>query len=566
MTIDTTYSLLKSTHELIKQWLAEPQFQIIPRAIRQVLENRVQIHGQDSPLPLLPTPFMEVEAITAFKALEAAYALALADIKYGASSHVAEIDVNHAAGFLFLAFLSSIDGLTKQDPNHYGRLFDTDLLQSQSNVYRLSVTNMFKTKNGYYHFHGGLNASKSLEVLKLPSHCPELNDYDMSCRSIEEKTKEFTNEQIDEFVTHAKQAGSPVYSRQEYLATEHGKIESRQPWMKLNTVESKSAPFSLNQLPSKHTLSGIKVLDLTRVIAGPLIGRTIAEYGADVLRVHNINLPDVPYYQVDLNYGKRACHIDLKSEQGKQQFTALLMDVDVIIDGYRPGVLERLGFGVKDVAKLLSKRDRGFVYLSENCHGWTGPLCDRSGWQQIADASTGMSKEQGRFWLKDDEPIAPPFPMADFGTGEMGAIAILHGLYLRSTVGGSYHAKVSLCAFNNMVMNSGKYSNSIQDALRNRFLPLFNKIGITHSSNFNKVGTVALEVMRKHSPQLWTDSFMTSSTSKCFGPSPSVQSRIKTQKGVVKCVGKTQTFCRTTRYNGFDEPGWEHFEQDTFSE
>jgi hypothetical protein len=177
-----------------------------------------------------------------------------------------------------------------------------------------------------------------------------------------------------------------------------------------------------------------------------------------------------------------------------------------------------------------------------------------------------MSDAQGKFWLKDDEPIAPPFPMADFGTGEMGAISILHALYLRSTVGGSYQVRVSLCAFNNLVMKSGKYTHPIQESLRSRFLADFDSANINHSSNFNKVGKAALDTMRKYTPQLWNNDFMTKSASSCFGPLPGQGAEIITQKGVVQCKGKTQDFCRSTRFNGSDEPDWDRFETDGFAD
>jgi hypothetical protein len=364
MTIQQQYSLIESTHKLLQQWTEGASFKEIHPAARQAL-SRVKLVGQDSDVPLIPTPFKEAEAIASLKALEGAYALALADIKYGPLNTEAIIDVNHATGFLFLAFLSSIDGLTKQDPAHYKRLFDSDLHQSQSNSYRVCITNMLKTLDGYFHFHGGLDASNSLSAIGMPTHRPEAKDYDANCRYLEEHTQSMMNKDLEQIIVKARQAGTPVCTRQEYLSSEQGMIESQQPLLDVQLIDEGPPVFPLTSLRGEHTLSGIKVLDLTRVIAGPLIGRTIAEYGAQVLRVHNVELPDVPYYQVDLNYGKKACHIDLKSETGREQLTRLIMDVDVIIDGYRPGALEKLGFGVADIAKLLSKRNRGFVYLSE---------------------------------------------------------------------------------------------------------------------------------------------------------------------------------------------------------
>jgi crotonobetainyl-CoA:carnitine CoA-transferase CaiB-like acyl-CoA transferase len=132
-------------------------------------------------------------------------------------------------------------------------------------------------------------------------------------------------------------------------------------------------------------LEGIKVLELCRIIAGPTIGRILAEYGADVLKVTGPGLSDVPFFQVDGNMGKHAAEIDLKSPKGRQTFENLLKDADMILDGYRPGALDKLGYGAKAMAKLAERRGKGFVYVSENCFGYTGEWASRPGWQQIAD-------------------------------------------------------------------------------------------------------------------------------------------------------------------------------------
>lgn len=83
--------------------------------------------------------------------------------------------------------------------------------------------------------------------------------------------------------------------------------------------------------------------------------------------------------------GKRATDINLKSPEGRETFEKLLAEADVILDGYRPGALDKLGYGAKAIAKLAESRGKGFVYVNENCFGYTGEWADRPGWQQIAD-------------------------------------------------------------------------------------------------------------------------------------------------------------------------------------
>jgi crotonobetainyl-CoA:carnitine CoA-transferase CaiB-like acyl-CoA transferase len=152
-------------------------------------------------------------------------------------------------------------------------------------------------------------------------------------------------------------------------------------------LEDTSPPVSLPPASagSKRILSGIKVLEICRIIAGPTIARILGEYGADVLKVVGPGLSDVPFFQVDGNMGKRTAEIDLKSSKGRKIFESLLEDVDIIIDGYRPGALEKLGYSADAMARIAQSRGKGIVYVNENCFGYVGEWADRPGWQQIAD-------------------------------------------------------------------------------------------------------------------------------------------------------------------------------------
>lgn len=144
-------------------------------------------------------------------------------------------------------------------------------------------------------------------------------------------------------------------------------------------------PFPAARNGSKKILEGVKVLEMCRIIAGPTVTRILAEYGADVLKVTSPNLSDVPFFQVDGNMGKHAADLDLKTEAGRQEFEKLLADVDVIVDGYRPGALEKLGYGPQALAARAEKTGKGIVYVNENCFGYEGEWAGRAGWQQIAD-------------------------------------------------------------------------------------------------------------------------------------------------------------------------------------
>lgn len=153
----------------------------------------------------------------------------------------------------------------------------------------------------------------------------------------------------------------------------------------MESLETESPPAPLRDSGDKRLLSGIKVLEMCRIIAGPTITRILGEYGADVLKVTSPNLSDVPFFQVDGNMGKHAADLDLKTPEGRAIFDKLVAEADVVVDGYRPGALEKLGYGPAVLAQMAAKRDKGIVYVNENCFGYEGEWANRPGWQQIAD-------------------------------------------------------------------------------------------------------------------------------------------------------------------------------------
>lgn len=104
-----------------------------------------------------------------------------------------------------------------------------------------------------------------------------------------------------------------------------------------------------------------------------------------MLKITSPNLSDVPFFQVDGNMGKRAADLDLKTAAGRAEFERLLAEADVVVDGYRPGALDRLGYGAEALTRLAMERGRGYVYVNENCFGYQGEWAGRPGWQQIAD-------------------------------------------------------------------------------------------------------------------------------------------------------------------------------------
>lgn len=151
-------------------------------------------------------------------------------------------------------------------------------------------------------------------------------------------------------------------------------------------------------------LAGVKVVDFSRVIAAPAISKILALLGADVIRISHSKNPDYAATMIDLQTGKRDADLNVKSPEGKQAFIDLVKDADVLVDGFRPGAFERLGFTFESLRRI----NPSLIYLRENCYGFKGPLSYRSGWQQVSDCLVGISYLQGKF-LGLEEAVLPLF-------------------------------------------------------------------------------------------------------------------------------------------------------------
>ena len=397
-------------------------------------------------------------------------------------------------------------------------------------------------------------------MVGLPGHNPDLTDYHKAISTIESAVKQFTTTQLEEMNAERKQAGVTCMKPSEWATTEHGQIMAKEPPWRVETLESESppVPFTIPSntaaTPKPQILSGIKVLEMCRIIAGPSMAKGLAEYGAQVIKVTSPNLSDVPFFQVDVNIGKHTTNLNLRDATDRQTFEALLKDVDVVFDGYRLGALSRLGYGPSQILSLTKGRGKGIVYVAENCFGHVGPWAHRPGWQQIADCATGVAWEQGWF-MGLDEPVVPPFPMSDYGTGCMGTIAALTGLYKRARYGGSYHGTTSLVQYDLFLLSLGTYTPALQARIKSQHDAEF--FELRHHDSVDEVGRRALKTMRRVRPDLFEEGKnMKETFSRGFN------ARVKYVLPVVQVEGTWNGFVRQARPNGFDAPSWEGWEVD----
>lgn len=233
-----------------------------------------------------------------------------------------------------------------------------------------------------------------LEMLGLPQHQPVSSGPATEYR---DAMKDIYKNAIANWESHAletevnerwRQPGVTCLTKEEFASTKHGQRSIREPLYKIHPTHEQLPPVPWPQTTpgaQKQPLSSIKVLDLTKVIAGPTITRVLALMGADVLRVSSRTTADATFALFDGQLGKRDTNLDLKTRQGRASLQTLMEEADVVVDGFRPGVLDKLGFGTKWAHELARRRGRGMVYCRENCYGWTGEFSDRSGYQQISD-------------------------------------------------------------------------------------------------------------------------------------------------------------------------------------
>ncbi|RON48974.1 CoA transferase [Pseudomonas frederiksbergensis] len=194
-------------------------------------------------------------------------------------------------------------------------------------------------------------------------------------------------------------------------------------------------------------LAGIKVLDLTRVLAGPVASRFLAGLGADVLRIDPPTWNE-PGVVPEVTLGKRCARLDLHDKADRTVFESLLKDADILLHGYRADALERLGYGVSERQELAP----GLVDVCLNAYGWSGPWQNRRGFDSLVQMSSGIA-EAGQQWKKADKPTPLPVQALDHATGYLMAAAAIKLL----GQGGS--ARLSLARTAKLLIEQGAGTN-----------------------------------------------------------------------------------------------------------
>ena len=235
-----------------------------------------------------------------------------------------------------------------------------------------------------------------------------------------------------------KQKGCAAAMRTTAAWSRHpqGRRVSGEPLIATRTTPDRGSPA--RSLTPHRPLAGVRILDLTRVLAGPVATRFLSGLGADVLRIDPPDW-DEPGVIPDVALGKRCARLDLRDPRDRAVLLELLRDADVLVHGYRSDALDRLELG----AELRRQIRPGLVDIALDAYGWSGPWRTRRGFDSLVQMSTGIA-EEGMRTLGTDQPAPLPVQAIDHATGYLLAAATLRGLTERARTSRGFEARASL--------------------------------------------------------------------------------------------------------------------------
>jgi hypothetical protein len=240
---------------------------------------------------------------------------------------------------------------------------------------------------------------------------------------------------LEQAVVSAGGCAAAMRTVQEWANHPQGRAVAAEPLIAFTGTAA--APMRWRPSPGRP-LDGLKVLDLTRVLAGPVATRFLAGYGADVLRIDPPGW-DEPGVVPEVTLGKRCARLDLHAAADRDTFEHLLAQADVLVHGYCPGALDALGY---DEAHRRAIRPE-VIDVALNAYGWSGPWQARRGFDSLVQMSAGVAAA-GMAWQRADQPVPLPVQALDHATGYLMAAAVVRGLIDGVRGSGATTARLSL--------------------------------------------------------------------------------------------------------------------------
>jgi crotonobetainyl-CoA:carnitine CoA-transferase CaiB-like acyl-CoA transferase len=375
--------------------------------------------------PILPTPFRIGE--TGAAAL-AAIGLAVSDLwelRTGRRQDVA-IDIRQATASLRSGHYMKLDG-------------------APVSTERNTVMGVYPARDGrwsYLHCNFPNHRAAALEVLGVPEDREAVRKAVAGWDALE----------LEEAIIAAKGAGGMVRTMEEWAKHPQAAAIASLPLMEIVKIGgSLPEPLPAGDRP----LSGVRVLDLTRVLAGPTCARSLAEHGADVLKITAAHLPNIGYQEYDTGHGKLSAHLDLRQPKDLEILRGLVREGDVFSQGYRPGTLGDRGLSPEALAKLRP----GIVYVSLCAFGHVGPWASRRGFDTVVQTVSGITHRQSEL-VPGAEPGPQFYPVSaiDYLTGYLMAFGAMVALGRRAREGGSWLVRISLSQTGRWLVGRGELS------------------------------------------------------------------------------------------------------------
>lgn len=327
---------------------------------------------------------------------------------------------------------------------------------------RNAVMGTYPAKNGrwsYLHCNFPNHREAALKVLGVPEER----------EAVRKAVAQWDAQELEEAIIAAKGAGGMVRSRAEWLQHPQGQAVAKLPLMEIIKIgDSPAEPMRAAHSNEQRPLSGIRVLDLTRVIAGPTCARTLAEHGAQVLKITGAHLPSLGRQEYDTGHGKLSAHLDLREAKDVEILKGLVRGADVFSQGYRPGTLGSRGFSPEALAALRP----GIIVVSLCAFSHAGPWASRRGFDTVIQTVSGITQRQGELF-PGAQPGPQHYPVSaiDFLTGYLMAYGALVALKRRAQEGGSWLVRISLAQVGHWLVERGEVPQAQLKNIPKEFTP-----------------------------------------------------------------------------------------------
>jgi hypothetical protein len=370
--------------------------------------RRATLFGAD---PVLPSSFAVGTAAQVSIASAALAAAAVGELRNGLCQSV-RVDMRHAA--LECTGRLLIDGVA---PNLWDKL---------AGLYACK-TGRVRLHTNFAHHRDGV-----LRLLGLPAGRDTERD------AVARALAHWDALAFEQAATDAGMVVAALRSFDEWDAHPQAAALAAQPLVAIERIGD-APPLPLPTLAhDSRPLAGVRVLELTRILAGPFCGRTLAAYGADVMLVNSPHLPNIDAI-ADTSRGKLSAWADLRNERDGDALRAVLSDAEIFVQGYRPGAIAALGFAPDAVARVRP----GIVMVSLSAYGEAGPWAGKRGFDSLVQTATGFNDAEARA-AGAPQPRALPMQILDMASGALMAFGAQAALLRQQHEGGSWHVRVSL--------------------------------------------------------------------------------------------------------------------------